>query len=231
MKHVIITGASGGIGKATAELLLQNHYRVSVCSRNSASLEYYAKFPGAFAMECDVRDIAGVKAFFAAASEHFGPVDVLVNNAGLGYFNKLADAPLEEWQEMVDTNIKGLLNCLHTALPGLIAQHGQIINLGSVAAHNVFPNSGIYCATKHAVLAISESIRLELADKLRITTISPGAVNTAFIDQTHNEQMKEQMTASFRSGMNPLAIARSIQLAIESEEMISEILIRPDKSR
>jgi NADP-dependent 3-hydroxy acid dehydrogenase YdfG len=132
----------------------------------------------------------------------------------------------------VDTNVKGMLNGIHVFLPHLIASSGQIINLGSVASHQVFPNSGIYCATKHAVFAISESLRLELADKIRVTTISPGSVNTPFIGKTTNPEMLSNYKDYFAAGLTPDAVAQQIAHALNapSGSVISEIIIRPARN-
>jgi NADP-dependent 3-hydroxy acid dehydrogenase YdfG len=130
---------------------------------------------------------------------------------------------------MVDVNIKGVLNVLHTCLPHLVASTGHVINLGSLASHFVFPNSGVYSATKHAVFAISESIRTELAKKVRVTTISPGSVNTPFVEQTKNEALLEQFRPSFAAGMPVEWVAQQIMNAIEVPKgvNVSEIIMRP----
>lgn len=228
--HILITGASSGIGKATAEELQQRGHHLSLCSRNVEKLK--GMEANAFVASCDVSDHAQVKTFVEAAEQKHGSVDVLVNNAGLGMFNKLVDAPIEEWHQMIDVNLKGLLNLIHAVLPGMRRQHsGHIINLGSVASHDVFPNSGVYCATKHAVLAISKSIRKECSDFLKVTTISPGAVDTNFIQQTGNSELREMMEGQFADGMTSKMIADQIIYAIEYDNnaVINEILIRPNK--
>lgn len=228
--HILITGASSGIGLATAELLINKGHKLSLCSRNIDKLDHLAS--SAFLGRCDVRNYDEVSAFVRSSEEANGPVDVLLNNAGLGKFNPAHEASIEEWHEMVDTNVKGVLNVIHAVLPTMKKQEsGHIINLGSVASHNVFPNSGIYCATKHAVLAISESLRLDCSSFLKVTTISPGAVNTNFIYQTDNKDLLDKMEGSFLDGMTPPMIAEQIVYAIEyaDKAVISEILIRPNK--
>jgi NADP-dependent 3-hydroxy acid dehydrogenase YdfG len=154
-----------------------------------------------------------------------------VNNAGLGFFDPLQQAKLEHWHEMIDTNIKGILNAFHAAMPHLIEARGHVINIGSVSSHLVFPNSGVYSATKHAVLAISESIRIELSGKIGVTTISPGAVNTPFIEQTTNAQLLQELRPGFAGGLAPETIAEQIAFVLshEGRAVISEIIIRPDK--
>jgi len=235
--HILITGASSGIGLSTAAKLFQSGHQLSLCSRSTDSLNAFnaEKLEGkAFVGSCDVRDIESVRAFTKSAVQKHGTIDVLVNNAGLGKFNRLDEAPIEEWHEMMDTNVKGLLNCIHAVLPGMKEQEsGHIINLGSVASHNVFPNSGVYCASKHAVLAISEGLRIECSAYLKVTTISPGAVNTNFIYKTENEELKNQMEASFVNGMTPEMIADQIDYVVgySGKATISEIIIRPNKQK
>lgn len=231
MKHIIITGASSGIGRKTATLLLEKGHKVSLLSRSIEKLSAEFNSPRASLIACDVKDYESVQSAMAQALEAQGPIDVLINNAGLGVFDKFAEGKIEEWHNMVDTNVKGVLNCLHSALPHLISSKGHIINIASVAAHHVFPNSGVYCSTKWAVAAISESIRLELANEVRVTTISPGAVNTAFIDQTSNEDLLKDYKGYFAAGLDPSIIAENILHAIETSEtaVISEIIVRPNR--
>lgn len=229
MKRIILTGASSGIGKATASLLIAQGNRVCLLSR-SIGMEHRDS-GREIAMRCDVRDYASVQSVSDRLKKEWGGVDVLINNAGLGYFDSVLNGKIEEWHNMFDTNVKGLLNCIHAFLPDLISSGGHILNIGSVASHQVFPNSGVYCATKHAVFAISEAIRLELPDKVRVTTISPGSVNTPFIRSTSNEEMLKQYKDYFAAGLSPEAVAQQILHAINApeESVISEIIIRPNR--
>jgi NADP-dependent 3-hydroxy acid dehydrogenase YdfG len=233
MKNIIITGATSGIGESTARLLASKGYHLLLTGRNDSKLAKLKTELGGHTRiaRMDVRDYASVKDIIDNARNEMGSIDVLINNAGLGFFDFVADGKIEEWHEMFETNVKGLLNCLHAALPHLLESHGHVINLGSVASHNVFPKSGVYCATKHAVLAISDSLRLELADKIRVTTISPGAVATAFPDQTTNPVLKAEYQPYFASALPPQIIAENIAWAIECPEnaVISEIIVRPSR--
>ncbi len=233
MKTIIITGASSGIGLASARLLSSDGHNVVLASRNTDKLKALANELGEKVLLCptDVQDYSQVQNLIASTLEKFGKIDVLINNAGLGFFDPITEGKIEQWHETIDTNVKGLLNCIHTSLPHIIKSKGHIINLGSVAAHNVFPNSGVYCASKWAVLAISESLRMELSGKIRVTTISPGAVNTAFIDTTTNNDILSNMKDYFAEGLSPELIAQQIKTAIDAPEtaVISEIIVRPNR--
>jgi NADP-dependent 3-hydroxy acid dehydrogenase YdfG len=230
MKNIILTGASSGIGMAFARRAA-NSGRILLLGRNEKALkELLKELPGDHAMmRCDVTSLSDCEKAVNHAMKEFGSVDVLVNNAGLGYFDPLAEGKLAEWHHMVDVNVKGILSMLHLCLPSLIEKKGHVINIGSVASHHVFPNSGVYCATKHAVLAISESIRVELMGKVRVTTISPGAVNTDFINKTTNETIHADMKDYFATSMAPDTIAQQIMHALNApaDSVINEILIRP----
>lgn len=231
MKNVIITGASSGIGMATAKRLDSGHYRMVLAGRNRDKLdELSSKLQCEhFIHQGDVRDYDDCAAMVKSCVDRWGSVDVLINNAGLGYFDPLISGKIEEWHNMVDINIKGVLNCLHAALPSLKENNGHVINLGSVSSHFVFPDSGVYSATKHALLAISESIRIELRGDIKVTTISPGPVDTDFVNKTSNVEIRENMKDYFATGLRPDDIAAQIQHVIEApvSVVINEIIVRP----
>jgi NADP-dependent 3-hydroxy acid dehydrogenase YdfG len=234
MKNIVITGASSGIGLATATKLAQRGYRLMLIARRPfklTSLNESAEGLVEYAT-LDVVDYHSVKALAETLSQSWGRVDVLINNAGVGVFDRVDEGKIEDWHAMINTNVTGLLNGVHAFLPQLIQSKGHIINLGSLASHQVMPNSGIYCATKHAVHAISESLHLELAGKIKVTMISPGVVNTAFIDQTKSDEMLHMYKDYFAEGMSPEIVADQIVHAIELEGngVISEIIIRPNRS-
>ncbi len=231
MKNILITGGSSGIGAATAQLCIEKGHRVHLMGRNASQLSAIQQNLGdqcSFSVG-DVRKIEDCTRTYQDACQQMGKVDVLINNAGLGIFDPLKDAKLEDWHEMVDTNIKGILNMIHLSLNDLIQHKGHIINLGSVASHHVFANSGIYCATKHAVLAIGESIKIEHGKNIRITTISPGSVNTPFIHVTKNEELLKEYVPNFEKGLSPFDIAAQMVHVIEAPAGVSinEIIIRP----
>ena len=232
---VFITGASEGIGASIAKTLCSNGLNVFAFARREAKLNELksscSNFSGKF--EFFVGDVTSNEDLQKANSmclNRFGNLDILIPNAGIGFFNPLDKGSLEEWQSMVDVNVTGVLKTIHTALPHLLKSKGHIINIGSVAARNVFPNSGVYCATKHAVLAISESLKIEFTDRLAITTINPGAVNTAFIDKTNNKELRKEYKPNFDSGMDPDFIAKAVFQAIEANGsgIYSEVTLRPD---
>ncbi len=233
---VFITGASEGIGAHISKMLCRNGHNVFAFARSEDKLK---------ALKLSCSNMSGNLAFFAGdvtsnndlqkASSlcltGFGKLDILIPNAGIGYFNPLQQGSIEEWETMVNVNVTGVLRTIHATLPHLVKSKGQIINIGSVAARNVFPNSGVYCATKHAVLAISESLKIEFQDVLAITTINPGSVDTSFIDKTNNEKLKAQYKPTFNSGMKPDFIANAVLQAIEANGsgIYSEITLRPDR--
>ncbi|MFM1932983.1 MAG: hypothetical protein RL226_2286 [Bacteroidota bacterium] len=232
-KTIVITGASSGIGYTTAEMLAEAGYTVAMLSRNlEKPSELERRFERAMAFACDVTDDVQVQLTIQRIVERTGGIDVLINNAGLGIFDPLAEAKLSDWHHMIDVNVKGLLSCIHAGLPFLRQRKGHIINLGSVASHHVFANSGVYCASKHAVLAISEALRIELSSEIRVTTVSPGSVNTAFIHQTRNEKLLESYVPNFEAGLSPQIIATHIKQIIETpaEAVVSEVIIRPNKA-
>lgn len=233
-KTIFITGANKGIGYATAQLLLEYNHQLLLSSRSTDNLEMLAEeYPErVLVRQLDVRNLNQVKKVVADGKEKFGSIDVLVNNAGLGSFDFFQDARPEDWDKMIDVNIKGLLYAIHAVLPAMLEQgEGQIINLASVAGHHVFPRSAVYSATKHAVLAISEGLRIELADKIRTTIISPGAVHTNFADEMTNPEIRKEFGEYLSEGLDPQTIAQAIKQCIDYPPNINmtEMIIRPRK--
>ena len=234
--RIWITGASSGIGQACALTLAESGHRVWASARSTDKLEALAQRAAAASgtiqpHPCDVTSPESVRACAEAMTEAWGGMDVVIPNAGIGYFNPLQEAPLQEWHAMIDVNISGVLSTLHAALPSLLENKGHVINIGSLAARQVFPNSGVYCATKHAVLALSESLRTEFRNDLAVTTINPGAVNTPFIDRTTNEELRANYRPQFDDGMEANYVADAVLFAVESRGrgVVSELTIRPDR--
>ncbi|HEU4560045.1 MAG TPA: SDR family NAD(P)-dependent oxidoreductase [Longimicrobium sp.] len=237
-RTVLITGASAGIGAACARAFAAEGARLVLAARRAERLEESAdKLRGSgtdvLALELDVRDAAGVAETLGALPAEWSAIDVLVNNAGLGRgMDKLWNGTPAEWDEMVDTNVKGLLYVTGAVVPGMVERgHGHVINLGSVAGHEVYPGGAVYCATKHAVGAITRGLRMDvLGTGVRVSTVDPGMVETEFsVVRFHGDQ--ERAKNVYRN-MNPLTaddIAETVVwVATRPPHVcIDEIIIKP----
>jgi NADP-dependent 3-hydroxy acid dehydrogenase YdfG len=233
---VAITGASSGIGEATALLLSQRGAKVVLGARREDRLEALAARIGqaggdAAYASTDVRRREDLTSLVALARERFGRLDVLVNNAGIGPISPLDDLRVEEWEQMIDINLKGVLYGIAAALPVFREQgSGHVVNIASTAAHRIVPNQSVYAGTKIAVRAISEGLRQEAGDKLRVTVISPGFTLTSFAEDVTNPEVKAQIAeARDAFAMSPDAIARAIAFAIEQPAGVDvgEVIVRP----
>lgn len=188
-KIALITGATSGIGKATAERLAENGFDIIITGRRKEKLqeiedvlkkEYNADV---LSLEFDVRNYAEVEKYLGSLPERWKRVDVLVNNAGLAVgLNSIQEGVVDDWERMIDTNVKGLLYVTRIISPGMVERRsGHIINIGSIASREVYANGGVYCATKHAVKALSQGMRLDMVDYgVKVTLVCPGAVETEF---------------------------------------------------
>ncbi len=179
--HAIVTGASKGIGAATAALLARQGYRLSLGARNPEQLDQ--GLADSFCHALDVCDPASVETFLAGARAAHGPVDVLINNAGKAKgLAPVVDGELAHWREMVETNVMGVLHVTQPVLKEMLARRsGHIVMLGSLAGHETYENGGVYCASKRALQSITQAIRLEtLGSRVRVTSIDPGMVETDF---------------------------------------------------
>ena len=234
-KVVAITGASSGLGEATARLLASHGAKVVLGARREDKLKAIVeaiRTAGGTAeyRVLDVTQRDQVEAFVQAAVSAFGRLDVLVNNAGLMPLSPLDARKVDDWDRMIDVNIKGVLYGIAAALPVMHEQHaGHIINLSSVAGHVVFPNSAVYCATKFAVRAISEGLRQESGPHLRVTNLSPGAVATELTDTISDPAAAKAAAALYEVAIPADAVARAVSYAIEQppEVDINEIILRP----
>lgn len=236
-KVVVITGASSGLGEATARLLSEQGASVVLGARRADRLKALAdelswRGGKALAVVTDVADRKQVQALVDAAVEAYGRVDVMINNAGL-----MPQAPLErlhvdEWDRMIDVNLKGVLYGIAAALPQMQRQKsGHFINVSSVAGHRVGPGFAVYAATKHAVRALSEGLRQEVKPyNIRTTVISPGAVATELPGSVTDPDAAERIRAFYDKVAIPAdSFARTVAFAIgQPEEVdINEILFRP----
>ena len=231
-KVVAVTGASSGIGEATARLLAAKGAKVFLGARREDRLRAIAGELGEAAgyRKLDVTNRDEMEQFAAAAEQKFGRIDVLVNNAGLMPNSPLAALKVDDWDRMIDVNIKGVLYGIAAVLPRMMAQNsGHIINLSSVAGHVVFQNSAVYCATKFAVRALSEGLRMESGPAIRTTIISPGAVATELTGTITDEATKKGVSQLYQVAIGADAVAGAIAYAIEQPETvdINEILLRP----
>jgi NADP-dependent 3-hydroxy acid dehydrogenase YdfG len=233
-KVVLITGASSGIGEGTARQLAANGARVVLGARRTERLEAIAadieKAGGAVRLRrLDVTDREDVEAFAAFAESAFGPIDVLVNNAGVMPLSPLSALKVDEWDRMIDVNIRGVLHGIAAVLPRMEAQgHGHIINVSSVGGFVVQPTAAVYAATKFAVRAISEGLRKE-SDRIRCTCIYPGVVTSELADTISDPVARERMQSYRKLAIEPDAIGRAIQFAIEQpgDVDVNEIVVRP----
>jgi 3-hydroxy acid dehydrogenase/malonic semialdehyde reductase len=188
-KVVFITGASAGIGEATTQAFAAHGAKILMCARRAErleklaqTLEYEHKVPVHY-FQLDVRDQGSVDKAIAGLAPEWRAIDVLVNNAGLSRgLDKLPQGLVDDWEEMIDTNIKGLLYVSRAVIPGMIERgRGHIINIGSIAGHEVYPAGNVYCATKFAVRALSKGLRLDLnGTPIRVSEVAPGMVETEF---------------------------------------------------
>lgn len=234
---VAITGASSGIGEAIATELGRAGATVVLGARRLGRLEATVKeIEGAGgtarARELDVTDREDVKAFVDAAHEEFGRVDAIVNNAGVMPLSPLRELKVDEWDRMIDVNVRGVLNGIAAVLPIMEAQgHGHVINVASIGAHRVSPTAAVYCGTKYAVWAISEGLQQE-TETLKVTVVSPGVVTSELADTITDEATREAMAEYRRVAIGPDAIARAVIYAMEQPEDVDvrEIIVGPTGS-
>ncbi|AWP27706.1 oxidoreductase [Paenibacillus glucanolyticus] len=237
-KIVIITGASSGIGEATAKELASKGAKLVLAARREdrlKSLQEEVQKNGGQAVYkvTDVTSHEQMEELAAYALKEFGQIDVLVNNAGIMPQAFLFKKKIEEWDQMIDVNIRGVLYAIGAVLPSMRERKsGHIINLSSVAGHNIYPGGTVYCGTKHAVRAISEGLRQEEAmsgTNIRVTNISPGAVSSELLETTSDTEMKAGLDDFYQVAIDAPNIARTIAFAIEqpADVAINEMIVRP----
>ncbi|MBO6946747.1 MAG: SDR family oxidoreductase [Rhodospirillales bacterium] len=236
-KVIVITGASSGMGEATARDLAAKGAKVVLGARRADKLDAVVKDitdagGKAVAVVTDVTKLEDVQRLVDTAKEKFGRVDVIFNNAGLMPLSPLESLRIGEWDQMIDVNMKGTLYGIAAALPYMKEQKsGQVINVSSVYGHKVVATGAVYCATKHAVRAISEGLRQEVKDyNIRVTTISPGAVKTELTSHITEPGLAENVTDVVNEiGVPANTMANMVAFAISQPDDVdvNEILFRP----
>lgn len=210
-KIALITGASSGIGKACAQQLAAKGANLVLCARRMERLqalketleEQYSI--SIHCVELDVRDAEAVKKALDQLPKAFKEIDVLLNNAGLASgLDKLQEGSIERWNQMIDTNVKGLLHMTRFVVEGMVERNqGHVVNIGSLAGHGVYPNGGVYCATKFAVKALSEALKMDVhGTNIRVSSVDPGLVETEF--STVRFQGDEEKAKAVYQGYQPL---------------------------
>jgi NADP-dependent 3-hydroxy acid dehydrogenase YdfG len=235
-KVVVITGASSGLGEATARLLSAQGASVMLGARHVDRLQAFAdELTGsggqALAVTTDVTVCDQVKRLVDGAVQAYGRIDVMINNAGLMPQSPLEHLKIDEWNRMIDVNIKGVLYGIAAALPYMKQQKaGHIINVSSVAGHKVGPGFAVYAATKHAVRALSEGLRQEVKPyNIRTTVISPGAVDTELPNSVTEPDIAEKVRKAYEIAIPAASFARAVAFAMSQPEEVdvNEILFRP----
>ena len=241
-KVILITGASSGIGEATAIKLATDGAKVVLMARSKDKLEQLKttiieKGGDALVVHGDVTKPGDFEQAVKHTVEHFGKVNGLINNAGLMPLSYIKKLKTDEWNTMVDVNIKGVLNGVAAVLPELIAQKGgDIINVSSMAAHRYFPGGAVYCATKSAVKMFSEGLRQELSPKygINVTSIEPGAVDTNLTNTITDEDIKDDLKGMLdMTSLNAEDIANAIHYVLSQPERvnINNIYIVPSEQQ
>lgn len=237
-KIALITGATAGIGEATARLLARNGFHLILNGRRTERLEALKQELSSTGAQihcaaCDIRDRAAVTAMINDLPDAFKQIDVLINNAGLGLgLGPINEGDPDDWDTMIDTNIKGLLNVTHAVLPDMIARKsGHIVNLGSIAGKEVYAGGNIYCMTKHAVDAITKALRIDLLPhSIRVTSVDPGMVETEFnVVRFKGDREKAKARYAGLRVLDPVDVADAILFAVTRPPhvCINDLVIMP----
>ncbi len=238
-KVAIVTGASSGIGEATALQLARAGATVVLAARRAERLEAVAtrieqNGGTALAVTTDVTDSKSVQGMARKARDAFGRIDILINNAGVMPLSPISKLKVDEWDRMIDVNIKGVLHCIAATLPSMLEQgSGHIVNVSSVAGRRPFPSGTIYSATKFAVRAISQGLRLELSptEKIRVTDIEPGVVATELTQHITDRETADGFKAYWgdKRALDSEDVAETILfvLSLPDHVNVNEILVRP----
>jgi len=238
-KTTVVTGASSGIGAATTRALLAKGARVIAASADKDEIEAFvagARRDGAdiVAYQADVTDSAQMAAMAQFAEQTYGGIDILVNNAGLMLFSNWVDLAITDWNRMIDVNIKGYLNAIGAVLPVMLAQKsGQILNMDSVAGHQVGPTAGVYSATKFFVQAMTESMRKELGvhHGIRVSTVSPGVINTGWADKVTDPKGRKAAQELNKLAIAPDDVANAVVYALNqpANVTVNDLIISPTR--
>lgn len=234
-KVVVITGASSGIGEATAKLLASRGAHVVMGARRVEKLEALASLieaegGSALYQQLDVTSIEQMQSIIRLAQSRFGRVDVIINNAGVMPLSPLEALKIDEWNRMIDVNIRGVLHGIAAGLPVMKEQQsGHMINVASIGAYSVTPTAAVYCATKYAVRAITEGLRQEIDADIRVTLVSPGVTESELAESITDDGAREFMKTYRRNALPASAIARAIAYAIEqpADVDVNELVVRP----
>ncbi len=239
-KLVFITGASSGIGRASAIAFANAGARLLLCARRVDRLEALkaeiaALHPDVkvYSFQLDVRDREAVLAVIAGLPAEWSEIEILLNNAGLSRgLDKLHESNINDWEEMLDTNVKGVLYVTRAVVPGMVNRNrGHVINIGSIAGHEVYPKGNVYCASKFAVDAITKGLRLDVVDTpIRVTTIDPGLVETEFSEvRFHGDKERAEKVYQGFTPLSPADIADAIIWSVSrpAHVQIAEIIIFP----
>ncbi|WP_026690221.1 SDR family oxidoreductase [Alteribacter aurantiacus] len=239
-KVVVITGASSGIGEAIALKSAEAGAKVVLAARRTDKLEQLSSRiksetgQESLVVKTDVTNKGDVEQLVEKAKAEFGAVDVLINNAGVMQLSFMKNDKVDEWERMVDVNIKGVLFGIHAALPSMLEQGGgQVINVSSVAGHEVFPSSAVYSATKYAVRALSMGMEKELSKAgVRVTNISPGAVESELTEHITDEDVLGMFKDREMKKLKAEDIANAVVYAIgqPSTVNVNEVVVRPMQS-
>lgn len=238
-KTAIITGASSGLGAASARALSEKGVRIVAAALDQQGLdaivsELKSKGGEAVGRASDVTNPEDMKALAQFAQDSFGSVDILINNAGLMLFSNWVDLATDDWEKMINVNIKGYLHGIAAVLPFMLKQKsGQILNMDSVAGHQVGPAAGIYSATKFFVQAMTESMRKELGVQhgIRVNTVSPGVINTGWADKVTDPAGRKAAQELNKIAISPDDIGRAVVYALNQPEnvTVNDLIISPTR--
>lgn len=238
-KTAVITGASSGIGAATALELARHGVNIVAAALDQGGLDRLVKSIKAEGGEAvglvtDVTRLEDTQALAKYATETFGSVDILINNAGLMLFSSWSDVVWEDWNKMVDVNIKGYLNAIAAVLPGMLEKKdGQILNMASVAGHQVDAGAGVYSATKFFLHAMTESMRKDLGVNkgIRVNTISPGVINTGWADKVSDPEGRKIAQELTKIAISPQDVASAVVYALNQPQnvTVNDLIISPTR--